>query len=298
MLTIGLDENSGAGFGYEGLIAYDISDLTNANPWNENAKLYTLPVYKNLYTYDIYGNLPETGDEYAENLLKLVKQKTENLSGVTVERSLGGFAIDIKFEPSVELGGNYSFGYNSSFDELKEVAQYFLNEYKDIIDMKKPIINIYDGDYNIYGERLYNIYFYEGEGDLTDRFLNYHFDNVSFYPDDEGRLSFIRIEKTDLSGKVGDYPIIDCTEAEELLFDGKYITTVPYTLTNNDKVAKTELVYRNGGWEKYYMPYYKFYIELPDNNLKNGLKDFGIYYVPAVEGKYITDMPIWDGSFN
>ena len=48
------------------------------------------------------------------------------------------------------------------------------------------------------------------------------------------------------------------------------------------------------------MPYYKFYVELPEdeNRLGHGLKNYGIYYVPAVEGKYIENMPIYNGSFN
>jgi hypothetical protein len=216
----------------------------------------------------------------------------------TLIKSLGGMEIDIEFVPEVVLDEKYNFGFNSSFDELTSVGSFFIGEYRKIIDMKKPIISVYEGDYNIYGKQLYNMFLYEGSGSLTDRIINYHFNRVYFHPDDYGRLCRIRIEKTDLSHKVGDYPIISLEDAKELLFDGKYITTVPYILTDKDKVAKAELVYRNGGTEKYYMPYYKFFIELPNENLKNGLKDFGVYYVPAVESKYISNMPVWDGSFN
>ena len=38
--------------GYEGYTAYDISELVNANPWNEDFKLSTLPVYQNTFNYD------------------------------------------------------------------------------------------------------------------------------------------------------------------------------------------------------------------------------------------------------
>jgi len=297
MLTV-TDNDSAGDFGYEGLMAYGISDLTNANPWREDAKLSTLPVYKNLYTYDVNGEIPKNADEYAESLLKSVLEKTKNMSGIKIERSLGGMEIDIEFVPEVVLDGKYNFGFNSSFEELTSVGSFFIDEYKEIIDMKKPIINIYDGDYSFYGEQLYNMFLYDGSGSLTDRIINYHFDRVYFHPDDYGRLCRIRIEKTDLSQKVGDYPIINLEDAKELLFEGKYITTVPYRLTNKDKVAKAELVYRNGGTEKYYMPYYKFFVEVPSVVDKNGLKDFGVYYVPAVESRYISNMPVWDGSFN
>lgn len=297
ILTV-TDIDSAGGFGYEGLMAYSISDLTNANPWREDVKLSTLPVYKNLYTYDVNGEIPKNADEYAESLLKSVLEKTKNMSGIKIERSLGGMEIDIEFTPEVVLDEKYNFSFDSSFEELTSVGNFFIEEYKNVIDMKKPIINIYDGDYSIYGEQLYNMFLYDGSGSLTDRIINYHFDRVYFHPDDYGRLCRIRIEKTDLSHKVGDYPIISSEDAKQLLFEGKYITTVPYRLTNKDKVAKAELVYRNGGTEKYYMPYYKFFVEVPSDVDKNGLKDFGVYYVPAVESRYISNMPVWDGSFN
>lgn len=52
--------------------------------------------------------------------------------------------------------------------------------------------------------------------------------------------------------------------------------------------------------DKIYMPYYRFYIELPEleNSFGSELKHYGIYYVPAVESKYISNMPVWDGSLN
>ncbi|MDD7642016.1 MAG: hypothetical protein PUK75_05990, partial [bacterium] len=43
---------SAEGMGYEGYMAYDISELVNANPWNEDSELTALPVYQNSLTYD------------------------------------------------------------------------------------------------------------------------------------------------------------------------------------------------------------------------------------------------------
>ena len=48
LLTI--SGESSESMGYEGYMAYDISDLINANPWNETAELSTLPVYRNLHS--------------------------------------------------------------------------------------------------------------------------------------------------------------------------------------------------------------------------------------------------------
>ena len=34
------------GYGYEGYLAHDISEIVNANPWNENISLAALPVFR------------------------------------------------------------------------------------------------------------------------------------------------------------------------------------------------------------------------------------------------------------
>ncbi len=57
---------------------------------------------------------------------------------------------------------------------------------------------------------------------------------------------------------------------------------------------------RTGSYERVWLPYYRFLVELPEEYQPGdkSLKDFGAYYVPAVEGKYITNMPLWGGEFN
>lgn len=42
-----------------------------------------------------------------------------------------------------------------------------------------------------------------------------------------------------------------------------------------------ELIYRTGEHEECFMPYYRFYVELPEDERENGLKTYGAYYVPA-----------------
>ena len=50
------------GMGFEGYMAYDISELVNANPWNEEMEIATLPVYENTLSYD--ENAILTGADY------------------------------------------------------------------------------------------------------------------------------------------------------------------------------------------------------------------------------------------
>ena len=39
-------------------------------------------------------------------------------------------------------------------------------------------------------------------------------------------------------------------------------------------------------------------MRLPELAEEDGLQTFGAYYVPAVEGRFLTNLPVWDGSFN
>lgn len=97
---------------------------------------------------------------------------------------------------------------------------------------------------------------------------------------------------------MGDYPIISTDEAYELLLEGHSITSVPYAITDTELIGKVELVYRSSNTEKTFLPYYRFYIELPEMRREDGLTDYGAYYVPAIQEEYIRNIPLWEGSIN
>ena len=204
----------------------------------------------------------------------------------------------VSFEPAVSLPEEYHFTHYAAYGELAETAEYLEKEYADFIGMEHPAANIYGGSYNIYLQQSYWIEFYDRAEDMVQRIINYNFNRTAFYCDDHGRLYLARNFRPDLSRMVGEYPIITAEEAKELLRKGNYITTVPYEMPGEEFIGKVELVYRVGEREKYYMPYYRFYVELPEAAMDDGLKAYGAYYVPAVESAYLSDMPVWDGSFN
>lgn len=140
---------------------------------------------------------------------------------------------------------------------------------------------------------------YDAGGDLVEDLLNYSFRQARFYPDEAGGLGLIRLYDGLCCGeKLGDYPIITAEQARELLLEGNYVTSVPYPMAGEEHIARVELVYRTGRVERTLMPYYRFYVGLPELEREDGLTDYGAYYVPAVEQKYIQDMPVYDGRFN
>jgi len=350
MLTI--TEGMNEGMGFEGYMAFDISEIVDSNPWSSPFPITTLPVYKNPLTYDKYSQVIGSDLEKMKGLLlsvaerlgvdadsieitnyfadeydkaaiidKLEKAGSKvpegyfNPTSVILDKNGIRIEVDqqltatITFKPEINLPEDYSFTHYSAYEKKVEAAEYLKAEFKDLIGMDNPRVNVYGGDYAVFsGEDIeaygmeqakgYSIEFYDGTDDIVSEIVNFNFNRVAFYPDDEGKLFLARVFQPDLSLLAGDYPIITAEEAKELLNEGHYLTTVPEKKPGLEYVAKVELIYRAYGTEQYYIPYYRFYVELPEMERENGLKTYGAYYVPAVEGKYITNMPIWDGSFN
>lgn len=338
MLTI--SEDTSGGMGFEGYMAYDISELVSANPWREDLEITTLPVYRNPVTYHEYhvaagadfdamrsfllevcgrlgldtDALTITDDVPDEETKREITEKMQMGGGTVPEGyfdptklmvKTDGLEIEvdqsmtakISFAPAVSLPEEYHFTHYASYEDLSAVAEYLKTEYKDLIGIDDPRTNIRGGDYNIDLEQGYQIEFFDAGGSVTQQILHYNFDPVAFYCDDEGKLFLARIFGPDLSQKIGDYPIITPEQARELLAQGTYLTTVPCEMPGMEYVKKVELIYRTGEHEPCYMPYYRFYVELPDME-REGLKTYGAYYVPAVSGEYILNLPTWDGSFN
>ncbi len=341
---LSVSEKAGEGMGFEGYMAYDISEIVNSNPWNENLELSTLPVFENPITYyDERFHLPSGVDyDKMNNLLSDVvgrlgldtksivitdnapseeeKQKSiekmqiagiysvpeEYFNPTEITASSGGTEIDvdiyltadIAFDPALSVPDEYNFSRDASYEELCSAAEYLREEYGSLIGAKQPQANITGGNYDTNGTQHYNIEFFEASGTVTEQIVNYNFNRIAFYADDNGNLYLARIFQPDLSQKIGDYPIISSEQAKELLLDGKYVTSAQYKMPGEEYVKRVELVYRIGQNDKYYMPYYRFYVELPEEEQEDGLKTYGAYYVPALEEQYISNMPNWDGSFN
>ena len=129
---------------------------------------------------------------------------------------------------------------------------------------------------------------------MTD-ILNFNFNCIYFSGDENDDLWLVWVYRQDLSEFFADYPIITWQQAQQMLCEGKYFTTVPEAMPGADYVKKVELIYREG--VDFLIPYYRFYVEVPSWERDNGLKTYGAYYVPAVPEEYLAD-PQWGGWFN
>ncbi|GHU91200.1 hypothetical protein FACS1894202_12220 [Clostridia bacterium] len=307
-LTVNSEFNT---MGFEGYLAYDVKELKNGNPWTENMKLTELPVFSNVGGLSAQEMLRRAGETayilgltvdtlYVSPTEEDIQREMEKAGEVNSYVPYRATAICGTVEIRAEKDGQIRVFFGEAVEvpspssDADELTEYLLEQYAYLTDLEAPALDVF-GDYDIYGERRFSYSAFEGEG---DKILGYNFNRVRFSLNEEGKLWIIDRRVVDLSQKIGDYPIISAKEARKLLLEKRYVTSVPYELTDAKNIAKVELMYRVGAQDKVFMPYYRFLVELPEMRQDNGLRQYGAYYVPAVRDDFLENLPIYGGEFN
>lgn len=307
------------GYGYEGYYVRDISELKNTSPSQIGSLPDTLPVFRNAA-----GGYPlqAATEEYKAKMLTLCRSvagrlgwDAEKTAEVWEERSDGlapttvtatgadGVKIEVDQFMTVTISypdRNRPFSENvlPTYDDAHKLAEKLLAEYRDLMNFANPQICITGGYYNIDGEQSYDIAFVETGGTQTEELLEFFFHGAEFFCNEDGEPRIIRLRCTDLSDKVGDYPIITAQQAQAQLVAGHYITSCGWEMPGEAYIRKVELVYRTGEYDEYFMPYYRFYVELLEEAPVEGCMHLAAYYVPAVAEEYLAPLSTWDGRFN
>lgn len=307
------------GYGFEGYYVRDISDLKNTSPSQIGSLPDTLPVFRNAT-----GGYPlqAATEEYKAKMLTLCRSvagrlgwDAENMTVVWDERNGGlvpttvtatgadGVKIEVDQFMTVTISypdRNRPFSENvlPTYDDAHKLAEKLLAEYRDLMNFANPQICITGGYYNIDGEQSYDIVFTETGGTQTEELLEFFFHGAEFFCNEDGEPRIIRLRCTDLSDKVGDYPIITAQQAQAQLVAGHYITSCGWEMPGEAYIRKVELVYRTGEYDESFMPYYRFYVELLEEAPVEGCMHLAAYYVPAVAEEYLAPLSTWDGRFN
>ncbi len=307
------------GYGYEGYYVRDISELKNTSPSQIGSLPDTLPVFRNAT-----GGYPlqAATEEYKAKMLTLCRSvagrlgwDAENMTVVWDERNgglvpttvtaTGADGVKIEVDQFMTVTISYPdrhrpFSENvlPTYDDAHKLAEKLLAEYRDLMNFANPQICITGGDYNIDGEQSYDIVFTETGGTQTEELLEFFFHGAEFFCNEDGEPRIIRLRCTDLSDKVGDYPIITARQAQAQLVAGHYITSCGWEMPGEAYIRKVELVYRTGEYDEYFMPYYRFYVELLEEAPVEGCMHLAAYYVPAVAEEYLAPLSTWDGRFN
>ena len=296
--------------GGSGLTEYATSEHSNTNPWTESSKLSTLPVFRNPLEYDEHVEVTNADyDTMKAYLLHAARSLGLNTRRLEIEDMGHGFLqakakdLSINVHPNltisilphyksempagIPLPKKYNLSPKASYEDNQKTAAYLRKKYRKLINMKKSKVKIDNFDF-----RNNNvIWFYEADGNLTEQIINYNFNNIRFSGYENGNIGGIRIYQYDLSQKIGDYPAISLEEAKKLLVDGYYYGgnapnywsgpgDIPKSFFPGlEYVQKVELLYLPSHSHNIYIPFYAFYVD-------------SCYYVPAIEPRYITNMPV------
>ena len=294
---------SGGGMGYEGYMVYDLSELDSNNPWTEDMKLETLPVFRNHIKTD---DRIEMCSYYTQKEVQTILENTAHVLGLTIDSvdyqypvtertveyyddnspveyakaecdgdSLNIIRVDMElqhsgalmicFEAGIWLPEDIDFRFRQDDKaEADKAMKYLMKEYRNLIQLENPVLSCwFDRTYKCEAIMKYSAY--NKSDDNVESILNYNFRSVEFSPEDRGLLHLIRINNGLANTEyLGDYPIITAEEAREMLLDGEYITTVPHDGFDAEDIEKVELIYRSVPWEEYFQPYYRFYVNITD----------------------------------
>ena len=325
--TLKLPDLSGGsnGMGFEGILLYSFDEWSSGSPWKETMSFSTLPAYRN-GSYDPAGEPTGLGKAEMTKQLQATAEAlgielettqahrdgrlpftltsvTAQADGVSLEAEADG-TVTVEFEGGLSLPEDISFLYYDLLpEEAAHTLTYLSEQFSALTGFSQPVQalsgsyvlwNDYDqtGTYIVMPKYEYTYLLYEGAGDDRSDLLSFSFQTVQFYPDENGKLWIIRLrDRLSTAQYLGDYPIITAQEALSLLMEGSYLTNVPYPIEEDATVAYVELMYRSSRLDPILMPYYRFYVELPEMERDNGLKEYGAYYVPAIERQYLENMP-------
>lgn len=257
-----LTEHYGSGI----RIAEDISVLEDLNPWNEELKIDSLPVYEmyNLSNTQMNELLKDMAKKMGLTLKEssFVKNQYPNadlvpyhvlmgfcegeykgISDITITvYGTGDIAINFHDngygEDSFIMPDEYSIDRSADeSDKARAGLEYLVSEFSDLLPFKSPVLNCYTegrsmGYSDQYAEQMtavseYKYRVYEDSENTADKILNY---NLAYAEFDRSVDSIRGVTLTDKlfgSEKLGDYPIITAEEARELLLDGKYL--IPFS---------------------------------------------------------------------
>lgn len=321
---LSLAVNAGNGMGFEGAFLKNPDDFESGNPWKYSLLTSRMPVYENR-SHDEKGTpcgLSEIQlDKTVNKAVSALGAKKTDISKAYANDLYGGYKDDFVYSITAETdiasitanaaGGltvtfnkpvEFPYEFNKeSTEDSRKAANHFANEYSDFISefisFEKTEISI-STEYNAYGEihRTYRVF--DSSGSKKDDIVNYNLNYAELRIENDGTLTSVFIcNSSGVTSEIAHYPIITQAKAEKKLIAGDYISSVvQYDFPGKEYIAKTDLVYKCEKGETV-APYYRFLVELPEAPDEIGIKNYGIYYVPAVKDKYISSITLIDGEF-
>ncbi len=313
------------GMGFEAYDSYDLANYLRMGCTNADSIPDTMPVFKNLsynpyslayglderelmeLTWDVLAGLGV--DPFAKDLTKFEKERASDSprdprgslipdDAVIKIRLTAGFGyitvnadgfIEISYTDGVALPAEYSIK-----TDPETAMTYLAEQYSALLDFDLPVIEI--SEKRLESGIPHSLVIYDGAGNMTQQLLNYTYEYARFYFDSDGNLTMIRINnQLSVAEHMGYYPTISATEAKAQLLEGRYYTSyMGEDILAEENIAGVSLAYRTSDVERIWVPFYRFYIEIPDQDETS----YAAFYVPAIELDYIKTTYTPDFSFN
>ncbi len=320
MLELSVDFSGGMSF--EGYFLKNADDLISGNPWKKATAFTRLPVYAN-NAHDEKGTPCALSEKELDGIIrKAAAEASMTVTNITKSYAndlYGGYEKDFVYAVNAEaaegmITANAAGGITVSFNEPvtlpfdftpsnrndgEKATDYFSKKYSSLIskfiNFESPAYSV-SYQYNVYGEITGTFVAYDSSGSNTDDILNYNLQFAEFRLDKNGSLTSFFICNSFAGAKeIARYPIISSDKAEKELINGNFISSVPYDFPGKEYIAGFELIYKSGKNECI-APYYRFIVELPEAPENGGLRNYGVYYVPAISEKYISEIKLIDSN--
>lgn len=312
ILNLNEDEFFLGGMGFEGYELYEASELIHNNPYDVDKITKTLPVYQNLnisgrFGMDEMARYPRKEEieilEYYASVMNIKEYQIDELEGGTVLISdLCDLYIDSKDGIMIEFSEKaiddnmLIYTENDTKKDVEKRIKLLIEQpkIKGIFDFQEAIIDVKKG-YNLSEvEQSYkpswNIKVSDGKGGQTNKLVNNQLNAISIWASEDGYLSTITIEFKNTKQKIGNYPIISLEEAKQQLIKGHYITS-SWSLGDIEQISYIEMIYFKKKNLDIFIPFYKFYMPLKNQDMiikhDDKLVTYVAYYVPAIHSDYL-----------
>ena len=297
--------------------------LDDGSPWSETLDVKEMPVYKNTMFTAAEGESAPIDEKELKDQVEMIAASLDaevqdisydkgQESGIdnaedgtttaykaTATTDIGEISVTsdhhtvINFFQSVEVPEEYRYPpAEMNKVEAESVTEYLLEAYGSLLSFKNPKQST-SAVYDETGNLKWIIKGYDDVGDSKDEIINYSMKKMIFETDETGNLKSITLnDSLSSSRKIDSYPIISASAAKKLLKKGNYITFGDNPLPAIEQIENVNLVYLTGRTFETFLPYYSFDIRSQDTESEtSGLAQYATYYVPAVKGEYISNMP-------
>lgn len=296
-----INNQEGGGFGFEGIMVKDVSELKTSHPYDLNKSSSKMPVYQNIHKSDGAGieSNPLSDKEKKELLISYAKKlqiSDYTFQSNEIEYILKSSICTIKLEQSTSIFIEFSQEYlqNNKIDmnvktiqEGENVTKKLYEKFQNILGITNPLYHV-SYDYTYDAHKHWEFIVSEKMNNQNDSLIYSLAQHATFYNDDNGFFWGLRIQLNNLNTFISDYPIISLDEAKKRLYEGRFGTTIqPLEITS---IGHVEMTYRISSYTDYYLPYYRFYVLYEDEeSQKSGLKTYVACYVSALPDQYIDE---------